>query len=99
VAVTGGCYCFLFEMKTVKRSAQCHVFAQSPPGRRPDDKYPVTLRTVRDVSTCFTRSVILYFGSNGNSYTVYTQSVMFIYTHILHSVEALVGQNKHLGQQ
>jgi len=43
VAVTGGCCYFLFEMKTIKRFFQCHVFAQSPPGRRPDDKYPVNI--------------------------------------------------------
>ena len=35
-----GCCCFLFQKKTLKRSAQCHVFAQSPPGRRPNEKYP-----------------------------------------------------------
>ena len=28
-------------MKTVKRSVQCQVFEQSPPGRRSNDKYPV----------------------------------------------------------
>ena len=27
--------------RSVKRFVQCHVFAQSPPGRRPNDKYPV----------------------------------------------------------
>ena len=36
-----GCYYLLFEQQTVKRSVQCHVFSQSPPGRRPSDKYPV----------------------------------------------------------
>ena len=41
MAVTGGCYCFLFENKIVKCFVQCHVFAQSPPGRRPNDKYLV----------------------------------------------------------
>jgi len=30
VPVTGGCYCFLFEKKTVKRSVQCHACAQFP---------------------------------------------------------------------
>jgi len=29
--------------KTVKRSVQCHVLAQLPPGRRPNDKYPVNM--------------------------------------------------------
>ena len=27
--------------KTVKRFVQCHILAQSPPGRHPNDKYPV----------------------------------------------------------
>jgi hypothetical protein len=36
-----GCCYFLLKKKIVKRFAQCHVFAQSPPGRRPIDKYPV----------------------------------------------------------
>jgi len=31
------CY-FLFKKQTVKRSVQCHVFAHSPPDRRPNDK-------------------------------------------------------------
>jgi hypothetical protein len=39
VAVPGRCCHILFEKKTVKRNVQCHVFAQSPPGRRPSDKY------------------------------------------------------------
>jgi hypothetical protein len=41
VKVTGAATYFLFENKIVKRFAQCHVFAQSPPSRRPNDKYPV----------------------------------------------------------
>jgi bacterioferritin-associated ferredoxin len=30
-----GCCRFLLQKQTVKRSAQCHVFAQTPPDRRP----------------------------------------------------------------
>jgi hypothetical protein len=42
VAVTGLLLLLPVQKKnTVKRSAQCHVFAQSPPDRRPNDKYPV----------------------------------------------------------
>jgi hypothetical protein len=41
VEVTGADVTFLFERKIIKRSVQCHVLAQSPPGRRPSDKYPV----------------------------------------------------------
>jgi hypothetical protein len=40
VAVTG-CRYFLFQKTTLKQPAHCHVFAQSPPERRPNDKYPV----------------------------------------------------------
>jgi len=36
-----GCCCFLFDREIVKHFIQCHVFAQSPPARRPNDKYPV----------------------------------------------------------
>ena len=35
------CYYFMFKKKTVKLFFQCHVFAQSPPGRRYSDKFPV----------------------------------------------------------
>jgi len=31
----------LFKKKIVERSVQCHVFAQSPPGSHPSDKYLV----------------------------------------------------------
>jgi hypothetical protein len=41
VEVTGGCYYFLFEKKIVKLFVQCHVFAQSRPGRGPNEKFPL----------------------------------------------------------
>jgi hypothetical protein len=31
------------EKKTVKRSVQCHVFAQSLPDQHPNDKHPVNI--------------------------------------------------------
>jgi len=31
----------LFEQKIVKPFVHCHVLTQLPPGRRPNDKYPV----------------------------------------------------------
>ena len=40
VAVTGAATAFSLKGR-LKRSLQCHVFAQSPPGRRTNDKYPV----------------------------------------------------------
>ena len=43
-------YYFPSEKKTIKRSAQCHVFAQSPPGRRPSDEY--TVNTSRRSHLC-----------------------------------------------
>ena len=49
-----GCYYFLFEKQTVKRSVQCHVFAQSPPGQHPNGKYPVnTSSRSRFLLICF----------------------------------------------
>jgi len=57
---------------------------------------PSTLYTVPDL--CQNISFAILFGSNGNSYRVYTQSGMcvhiYIYTHILHNIEKRVGQNK-----
>jgi hypothetical protein len=41
MAVTGGRYYFLFHKHVVISFVQCHVFAQSPPERRSNDKYPV----------------------------------------------------------
>jgi hypothetical protein len=36
-----GCYYVLFKNKILKCFVQRHVFAQSPPGQGPSDKYPV----------------------------------------------------------
>ena len=45
----------------VKRFAQCHVFAQSPPDLHPNDKYPVnTSHHSRFVLKCFTHCVVLW---------------------------------------
>ena len=74
-----GCYYFLFEKQTVNCSVQCHVFAQSPPSRHPNDKYPVnTSQRFRFVSKCFTA---VLFGSNGNSYTDSKQLDMCVFNH------------------
>jgi len=75
-------YYFLFETKTVKLSVQCHVFAQSPPDRHPNDKYPVNTSHPPDLCKNFSLAVL--FGSNGNSYTVCTQSDMCICVYILY---------------
>jgi len=53
------CSYFLSEKNTVKRFVQCHIFAQSPLGRSPSDKYPVnTSHRSRFVWTYFIRIVI-----------------------------------------
>ena len=46
---------------------------------------------LRFVWKCFN---VVLFGSNGNSYTVCTQSGIGIHTHVLHIMEMLVGQKK-----
>jgi hypothetical protein len=43
---------------------------------------------------CKNFSLTGLFGRNGNSYTISTQSSMYIYIHIHHNVENLVGQKK-----
>ena len=56
----------------------------------PNDKYPVNTSHRSDL--CKNVALAVLFGSNGNSYTVCTQSDMCIYTHFIHSIETLVGQ-------
>ena len=42
MAVTAAAATFCYKKeKTAKRCAQCHISTQPPPGRRPNDKYPV----------------------------------------------------------
>jgi hypothetical protein len=52
-----------------------------------------TLRTATDA--CKNVSLAVLFGSNGNWYTVCTQSDVCVYAHIVHNIETLVGQNKY----
>ena len=58
-----------------------------------------TLCTAPDL--CKTISLAVLFRSKGNSRTIYMQSDMCIYTHVLHNIETLVGQRNKikLGQQ
>ena len=91
VAVTVGCYCFLFQKQTVKRSAQCHIFAQSPPARRPNDKYPVNTSHLSDLRKNVSLQCYLV------AKVIRIQSVRCqgcIYRNILHNIEKLVGQKK-----
>jgi len=74
VTVAAAASCF---KRRLKRSIQCHVFAQSLLGL---------------AFECFNA---VLFGSNGNSYTVCTQSDVCIYAHVLRSIETLVGENNY----
>jgi hypothetical protein len=49
---------FLLQKQTVKLSAQYHVLVQSPPDRRPNDKYPVNTSHRSDLCITFHCSVI-----------------------------------------
>jgi hypothetical protein len=88
-----GCYYFMFKKKTVKRFAQCHVFAQSPPGRRSSDKCPVqsTLRTAPDLcknvvlQSCLVVTVI-------HIQSLHSQTCVYI--RIFFNIEMLFGQKK-----
>jgi len=55
----------MFENKIVKLFVQCHVFVQSPPGWRPNDKFQSTFRTASDL--CKNVSLAVLFVGNGNS--------------------------------
>jgi len=75
LGVTWGCCYFLFEKEDCKTFVQCHVFAQSPPGRRLNDKYPGN--TAHRSDLCKNVSLAMLFGSNGNSYTTSTQICIY----------------------
>ena len=83
----------LLPLPVTKRSAQCHVLAQSPPDRRPNDKYPVNSSHRYDLCKNVSFAVLL-FGGNGNSCTVCTVSDMCVCAHVLHNSETGVGQGK-----
>jgi len=78
-----GRYCFLFKKKTSEHSAQFHVFAQSPPDRRPNDKYPVnTSQLCKHVSLqCYLVVTVIHIQSVGSRMCI----------HVLHNIEMLVG--------
>jgi len=52
-----------------------------------------TLRIATDL--CKNVSLAALFGSNVNSYTVSMHSDVWIYTHVVHNIETLVGQAKY----
>ena len=98
-----GCYCFLFGKKTVKLSVQCHILAQSPPDRRPIDKYPVNTShcypdLYKNISLqCYLVATVIHIQSVRSQIYIY----IYICALILHNMETLVGlkRNTKLGQQ
>ena len=74
------------ERRFLKRFVQCHVFAQSPPRRRPSDKYPYSdlcknvsfailfglLQSALQPSVGF--CLLILFGSSSNSCTISAQT-------------------------
>ena len=93
VEVNWGRYYFLFGKKILKRLVQCHVFVQSPSGRRPMINMQSTLRTAPDLCTNVTLAVLL--GSSGNSYSLY--AVRCVYIHMSFTIlRRLSGKNLYI---
>jgi len=89
-----GCYCFLFHKQTVQRSIQCHVFAQSPPGRCPNDKYPVNSSHRTDLCKSVSLRCCLV------ATVIHTQSPRSqVCVHVRHNMETLVVPRNRMGQQ
>jgi hypothetical protein len=92
-----GCYCFLFKKNIAKRSAQRHIFPKAPPGRRPNDKYPVNTSHRSDLCKnislhCYLVTTVIHIQSLCSQMCVYIY--IYIYTYVLQNIETLVGQNK-----
>jgi len=68
-----------YQKKTVKRSVQCHVFAQSPPGRRPNDKYPVNTSYCSDL--CKNVSLQCYLVATVIHIQALRRQTCFMYTY------------------
>ena len=73
----------------LKRFVHGHVFAQSSPGLRNNDKFPDN--TAADL--CKNVSLAVLLGSNSNSHTISIQPDVYLYTYI-HNIKKLVGQKK-----
>jgi len=68
------------ERETVKLIVQCRVFACHHQAGVPVINFRSTFRTSADL--CKNMSLAILFSSNGNSYTVSTQSGMCIHTDV-----------------
>jgi hypothetical protein len=75
VELTGAVTISYLKRSFLKRFIQCHVFTQSPPGRRPSDKYAPLLICVK----MFSFAVV--FDSNGSSYIISTQPDICLCVH------------------
>jgi len=74
-----------------KRSSQCPVFSQSPPDRRPNDKYPVNTSHRSDL--CKNVSLQCYLVAT----VIHIQSVcsqICVCTHVVHNMATVVGLRK-----
>jgi hypothetical protein len=61
--------------RRLKRNVQCHVFAQSPPGRRPNVKYPVN-NLCKNVSLA-----VLFVATIIHTQSLRSQMCLCIHTH------------------
>jgi hypothetical protein len=79
--------------RRLKLFVQCHVFAQSPPGQRPNDissqHFALLPICVKNVSLNGLIWYQQYF-----KYNLYAVRYVYIHTHVLHNTETLAGQKK-----
>jgi len=81
----------------LKGCVQYYVLAQSPPGRGPNDKYPVNSFTAPDLCKnvslqCYFVVAVISIQSVRNQIYVLIYTYIHTHTHILHKIEKLVGQ-------
>jgi hypothetical protein len=79
-----GWYHFLFEKKIAKRSVQCHVFTQSPPGRHPSEPFAL-------FQICVKRFHWQYYLVAAVIHIQYLRSQMCVYAHIIRNIEMPIG--------
>jgi len=94
VAVAGLLLLLPVQRKNVKRSVQCHVLAQSPPGRGPNDKYPVNTSHRSDLCKnvslqCYLVATVIHIVSKQSRVCTHTHTHTHI--HIVHNMETTMG--------
>ena len=90
--VTGATTISCLKKKTVQHYVQRHVFAQSPPGRRPLLNIQPALRTTPNV--CKSVSIAVLSDSN-IIHIQFLRSQICVHTNNLHNLETLIGQKKY----